>query len=695
MKIKNEPETIRMTRNILTSRQMQANPSRCMMDRERKYRMPARKLLIIIILILMFVAISTGGCTASGVTNGDTNPLPRPVIMAPPEPLPTPPPSGALSAANQFLNWYLNFGVDEDGMPLAPFEQGGHHTCECLTPAYEARIDAEVSVAPERRGVYDPIASGYDLIDSTTTSLFLAEEYSASVIAVLDGMDWSRQITIDLAYVNNEWLIDNIRGASIASPEGVTQLFYEWYLDYYHSHGNPLAEGAYKSSPYLSDAYIDWVNSVQTSFDNDGFDPFLMSRAIPTGANVMSVEVNGEQAIVLVNRFLMTPQPTPLVVHLEKQGVVWKIVDVTMEEGPATPAEVVESFYEWYLDYTGSSSAGELRNPLVDGAYHGSPFLTSDFALRIDELLKGMQGGGFDPFVCAQVIPNEIITDGTYLAEMYGPQFANQASVVVRTEFAGHVFTIDLVRTEQDENWLIEDIVCGNTPAGAVKAFYTWYQGCLEESPTCRAPDQNYSTSGFVTDAFVERVETLRAEFQAAGVSGYNPITMAQSDIPAYILDSLAESGEVAQVVLTNLAWNEHILLVDLVREGGSWKIDKIGFHAPNTPVGVTKAFFNQYISVKRFPLDPGVLYAFAPEKHLSVDLQQAVEAYLRSGMPAGEDPILLSDRIPDRIEVEEAVVSNASAVAVVALYYGEEEPHSLSVDLIRVDGLWRIAGIR
>jgi hypothetical protein len=51
---------------------------------------------------------------------------------------------------------------------------------------------------------------------------------------------------------------------------------------------------------------------VQTSFDNDGFDPFVMSRAIPSGANVMNVASERRWAVVQVNRFLMTPQYNPL-----------------------------------------------------------------------------------------------------------------------------------------------------------------------------------------------------------------------------------------------------------------------------------------------------------------------------------------------------------------------------------------------
>jgi hypothetical protein len=647
-------------------------------------------------ILFVVLALILSGCARTEPTFVEVNPLPAAVVIEQPAPTPSPSPKGALSSAANFLNWYLHYGVDQYGLPLAPFEEGGHRTCACLTPAYIARINAEVSVAPEQRGTFDPVIGGWGPVDSSRVQLFTAEGSSASVIAALEGLDWTREITIDLVHTDGSWLVDNIRGASIATPQGVTQLFYEWYLDYYRSHGDPLEQGVYKSSPYLSDTYINWVNGVQTGFDNDGFDPFLMSRAIPAGVSIMDTQVTGDQATVLVNRFLMTPQPNPLVVHLVKQDIFWKIVDVTMEEAPATPAEVVESFYEWYLEYNGSSGTEVFRNALVDGAYQGSPFLTPAFVEQVDEGLTGMQQGGFDPFVCAQVVPDQIIPDGTYLAEMYGPEYANTASVVIRTEFTGHVFTVEMVRPVQGEDWQIDNIICGGSPAGRVRAFYTWYMGCQEESPTCRPPDQDYTSSGFVTAAFIEQVESLKAEFMAAEVSGFNPITMSQSDIPAYTLETLVETENTAEVILSNLASAQHTLRISLVREDSSWKIDDIGYYVANTPEAVTQAFFNQYILARRFPHDPSVLYNFKPEQHLLLDLQRAVETYLQTGMPDGKDPILLSDEITERIEVEEAILKDGRAVVVVACYWeNEADPTTVSADLRLIDGIWKIGAVR
>jgi hypothetical protein len=99
---------------------------------------------------------------------------------------------------------------------------------------------------------------------------------------------------------------------------------------------------------------------------------------------------------------------------------------------------------------------------------------------------------------------------------------------------------------------------------------------------------------------------------------------------------------------------------------------------------------------VRSYPQDPGARYSLYPEKHLTLELQHAVETYLETGMPEGKDPIFLSDNIPQRIEVEDAILNDNRAVVVIACYWADEaEPTTLSADLQLVDGVWRIAAVR
>ena len=119
-------------------------------------------------------------------------------------------------------------------------------------------------------------------------------------------------------------------------------------------------------------------------------------------------------------------------------------------DGAAAEA-VVEDFYTWYLDYIGDRASGEFRNPLVDGAYRESEHLDPAFIESVDELLASFDRGGYDPFLCAQDIPEEI-TVGE--AEVDG----DSALVPVETSFAGHTFEVAL--SLLDGQWKIADIAC-------------------------------------------------------------------------------------------------------------------------------------------------------------------------------------------------------------------------------------------
>jgi hypothetical protein len=63
--------------------------------------------------------------------------------------------------------------------------------------------------------------------------------------------------------------------------------------------------------------------------------------------------------------------------------------------------EVVQSFYDWYRGYPG--------NVVVEEAYRSSEYLTGSFIEKVDELIASFDRGGYDPFLCAQDIPGEVI----------------------------------------------------------------------------------------------------------------------------------------------------------------------------------------------------------------------------------------------------------------------------------------------
>jgi hypothetical protein len=133
--------------------------------------------------------------------------------------------------------------------------------------------------------------------------------------------------------------------------------------------------------------------------------------------------------------------------------VLWSVLIVVMvaivgcsQPAPASasPDEVVDAFYRWYLGYPG--------NAMVDRAYRDSEYLSENFKVKVDGILDSFSMGGYDPFLCAQDIPDSIAVGEPMLS-------GDTASVSVSTSFEGHSF--DLVLNRAQDGWKINAINCG------------------------------------------------------------------------------------------------------------------------------------------------------------------------------------------------------------------------------------------
>jgi len=91
-------------------------------------------------------------------------------------------------------------------------------------------------------------------------------------------------------------------------------------------------------------------------------------------------------------------------------------ISLSPEEQNAEAVKTVEDFYSWYLGYPG--------NVVADGAHRSSEYLTAAFVEQVDELVASFTQGGYDPFLCAQDIPGDLIVDETVVS-------GEQASVVI------------------------------------------------------------------------------------------------------------------------------------------------------------------------------------------------------------------------------------------------------------------------
>jgi hypothetical protein len=232
----------------------------------------------------------------------------------------------------------------------------------------------------------------------------------------------------------------------------------------------------------------------------------------------------------------------------------------------ARPEDVVVEFYTGYLESFGNPAEGTFQSPLADKTYQNNPHLTPSFIGHIDDVLASFEGrGGYDPFLCAQDVPQEVFADGTFI-------HGEVASVLARTDFSNHFLTLDLYRS--GETWQIGNITCGNSPDGTAKAFFTWYLAYIGDrtSDELRNPlvDRAYRESGFLSPEFILELDDLIAE----GIPA-DPILMAQ-DIPQ---DFSVDPGTEAGTAIVHLQFGpdsvRHIK-VSLTENGGSWMITGI-----------------------------------------------------------------------------------------------------------------------
>lgn len=244
-----------------------------------------------------------------------------------------------------------------------------------------------------------------------------------------------------------------------APPEQVVEEFYHWHLGY---PGNSLVDRAYRDNEFLAPSLIRHVDELLDDFDKGGFDPFLLAQDLPEEITVEDATIEAKVATVVTHqRFGGNPDVRHVSVELALFGDEWKITGIVAPSAPVSqpvlgPVETVESFYGWYLGYIGDPATDTFRNPMVDRAYRGHELLTGRLVRQVDELLNSFEGAGYDPFMCAQDIPQTMTAEEITLNN-------GSAEVEVETSFAGHHFRVDLLR--QDGAWKIDEIRCAASGA--------------------------------------------------------------------------------------------------------------------------------------------------------------------------------------------------------------------------------------
>ncbi len=371
------------------------------------------------------------------------------------------------------------------------------------------------------------------------------------------------------------------------SPEAVAEAFYTWYLDYTRpdpqtgEFDNPLVDGAYRESPYLSQALIERVEAMADEEMGFMADPFLCAQDTPERVAVELIEAGEETASVLVQTYFgFNPLPHNLTAHLVRTEGAWQIDAITCGER-VTPEGVVEGFYQDYIAYARPVAQPEtFRNPLVDGFYREDDRLSADLIAQVDEQVAAGQLMA-DPLLCAQDVPMGVSADAAMVAE-------ETATVIVHQFFSGNPEPRDILVSlgRGAEGWQIESITCQVPPEAIAAHFYRLYSIFARHDLETGGERQPLTDWGYrwVTEYLSEGLLRQLSEGFASGEPRQADPVLCAQNIPARIEATVVESAADRAVVLVSGQYpsgpdsyeSYPLATVELAQTEGRWAITAI-----------------------------------------------------------------------------------------------------------------------
>lgn len=608
--------------------------------------------------------------------------------------------SDPVATTSAFYDWYLAYNDPEQGRNA--LVDLAYRESEYLSGHLIETVDAQLEQMREEYGGagFDPFLRAQALPQAFTVESWEVGAEEACVVVHQQFGETTHDLTVDLVLENGAWKMDKIRAASPMTPEGVVTLFLTDYLEQARAslQGGPagmLQTRAYHESELLSPAFVAKVDDILAESDGPGYDPFLLAQDLPHAINIGEPVVQGERATVNVGRYYAgTPEPTYMAVDLVEEGGRWLINDirplVEVEETMGmSPQAVVETFYAEWRETVRAAMAEGGESPLRGGAYHDSPFVAPAFAEEVDAIVAGFEGGEYDPFLCAQDIPNELVVDGAIYT-------TSGARVALHSSFANHAFVVELAQAD-DEGWQITGVVCPGTPQSNAAIFYTWYLAYSRDCCVMGATDPGmrrnalvdgaYKNAPYINPAFAAEVETELEEMRAAGGSGYDPILQAQAFPP----DFSVQAGEEEGTVIVDMAFaNAHRLEVKMEEVDGRWLVSGVSrleelvtptpaAAGPDTGDWTTVVDAEHGFSFKippgwvaeEQPLQgPGMPDDWPVERHyLVMPAALAEELAARTGPPSGDEaplvpPLVVSYLYGDQTAFDRVYVSAADTQA-------------------------------
>jgi hypothetical protein len=371
-----------------------------------------------------------------------------------------------------------------------------------------------------------------------------------------------------------------------AAVARVVQSFYDDYLAVYHPDawgemGNPLVNGDYRNSPYLTEGWIAHVDNIMATIENGAWlvDPFLYAQDIPEYVTVEVVDVWAEGAnVLLCEHFVGNPRSHNITVLLTRTDG-WRI-DYVLDEDNVTPAGVVERFYTWYISYAQPNEQGDFINPLAAGYYREYPYLSADLIATVDAQVATGQPLA-DPFLHAQDFPSSITVDEVSVTD-------SVATVMVHQWFSGNPtpgdILVHLVRV--DRQWFINTMGSDVTPDAVALVFYNGYIAYRRydiEHEIERRPLVDWASGleRYLGDALREQ---LAATFGSGAALLADPVLCAQ-DIPEAVTAEVIMQTDTGATVTIAARYPSGpdsyatalLTTVEMMRMNGQWQLIAIG----------------------------------------------------------------------------------------------------------------------
>jgi hypothetical protein len=437
-------------------------------------RSQLRRLFLITVLLLV-----AWGPSCRPVSELEPDSLAATPVVGPAEPLAIPGAAPDTTTPAGVVEAFYTDYLDSDppaGMRQSPF------LSERLIAAIAAAEDAgPLGADPFLLAQQEPVA--------LRVEPFLTGETTARVVLRLFWMlgeeaGPSHDLTIDLIRDEDSWQIDTIQTGNPTTPDGVAQLFYNWYF----AEGQ---EAAYQESPYLTPAFI----AAMGGSASPSYEALLRARNWPTSFFVLrhEVDISVDEATVPV-QVIYGRETTVITVHLVRQPAQWRIADVDGElaDEAGSASQVVDLFatsyfQQWYgyandhgLPHTGMV---DLSDFLAEAAtfFEESPYLSPAFVRAAAQ--QRAANHPEDPFFLAAGVPAMMEVESAWAD-------GNHAEVRVIQRWAegreSRALTVTL--EAHDGRWLISSVVVADAalqpeqtlpapahPADTLRGFFAAY----------------------------------------------------------------------------------------------------------------------------------------------------------------------------------------------------------------------------